>query len=106
MVKSGTGSPEAIEKRAGRSVFFAQRFEHGHQIGVALILQLADRAPSSLRIGLLNNAINQFLVEVRHVGELGPGPLQTRAKLLKEVFHAGLTTCCSIGLEQTFLPPT
>jgi hypothetical protein len=38
VIKSGTGTPEAIEKRAGRSVFLAQRFEHSHQIGVALIL--------------------------------------------------------------------
>src|SRR3546814_4084821 len=66
---------------------------------------LTDRIGAGLRIGLRRDEIDQRLGEVRHVGQLGPGPLQAGSELRHEMAHAGLAAGDAVGLEEAHLRP-
>ena len=86
-------------------VAFLQHPQETDQVLVADALQLADGVVARLGIRLPGDQIDQFIVEFRHIHQLGPGPGQARAELGHEMLHPGLTARHAIGFEQPHLAP-
>ena len=60
---------------------------------------------AGLRVRLVGDLLDQRVVEVRHVHQLRPRPLQRRAELGEEVPHPRLAAGDAVGLEQAHLRP-
>ena len=94
-----------VLKRPCAPVICAQRPHHPNKVVVANTLQLANGMLPGLRIGLPRNQINQRVIIVRHIHQLGPRPAEARPKLREEVLHPRFSTGDTIGFKQTHLRP-
>ena len=86
-------------------VLLRQRIHDRHQIVVADALELADRQAVRLLVRLIGDQVDQLVVELRHVHQLGPRPFQRRTELRHEVAHAGLAAGDAVDLEHAHLRP-
>ena len=90
----------------GPPALLLQCAQDGHQVAVALLLQLANRPGAGLLIRLRCDLGGERVVELGHVRQPAPGPLQGGCKLADEVRHPALTAGDPVGLEQPHLRPT
>ena len=67
--------------------------------------ELADRLAAGLRVGLVDEAVEQLVGQLGHVHQLRPRPLQRRAELRHEVPHACLAAGDPVGEERSHEAP-
>ena len=78
---------------------------HADQVAIAQAFQLRDRHVPRLRVRLACDHVDQFVGQLRHVHQLGPGPFQRRAELADEMLHPRRATGHAIGFKEPHLPP-
>ena len=101
-----TAAPRARAAPAGAaSSLAAQRLQDGHEAVVAQALELAHGAARRLLVGLGDDAVEQLVGQLRHVGQLRPRPLQRRPELGHEVPHAALAAGDPVGEERAHERP-
>ena len=83
----------------------AQRLHDRDEALVAPRFELADRAATSMLVGLLDDAVDQFLGELGNVGQLRPRPFEGRTELGQEVAHPGLATGDAVDEKRTHRAP-
>ena len=90
---------------AGAEPDVREAAHHGDEAVVAQCLELTDRAAGGLLVGLDDEAVEQLVGELGHVGELAPRPLQCRAELGDEVAHARLAAGHPVDEERPHRAP-
>ena len=74
--------------RAGADVVHTKRLQHADEAIVSETLELANRAPVRLRVGLALERCEQLVGQLGDVGQLRPRPLERRTELVHEMTHA------------------
>ena len=81
----------------------AQRLQEGDEIVVPDPLELVDRQPFRLRIGLRGDLLDQLGRELGDVRQLRPRPLERGAELREEVAHPLLASGDAVREERPHL---
>ena len=83
----------------------AEAAQDGDKIVVAQSLQLADGAVARLGVGLAADGFDKRRIQLGHIGQLGPGPVEGRAELRDVALHSCLAAGNPVGLEEPHLRP-
>ena len=82
-----------------------ERLHDADEVFVADAFEIADAKAAGLRVGLAGDLVDQRVVEIDDVHQLGPGPGEAGAELGEEVAHAGFAAGDAVGLEHAHLRP-
>ena len=95
-----------FRSRASPPITTAQRTDNSDEVGIAHTLKVAGCQCARLRVTLIADHFDKVIRQLRHIHQLGPRPLETRAEHREHRAHATLATRKVERLHCAHLRPT